>query len=492
MSTLPIQFQSATEQLGLLRERKVGARELLDIHIAQLERHDEAINAVVVRDLDAARAAARAADNAPLSDRGSLHGLPMTVKECFEVAGLAATCGLPDLAPHVAPVDADAVASLRNAGAVIFGKTNLPPGAFDWQAYNPIYGVTNNPWDLTRSPGGSSGGSAAALAAGFTPLELGSDIGGSIRVPAHFCGVFGHKPSWGIIPSRGHIPPPPGVDVRVELAVCGPLARSARDLELAMDILVAPPQQDRHAWSITLPAARHERLQDFRVGIYTDTAAYPTDAAYVSAIEAFADDLRGLGVTVDEQVCPDIDLAAAYETYLTTLLGLVGSGIPRDAIEPVLAAWSAMHPQSYPARAARATRLRHYEYGDVAQQRDQLRRAWREFFGHYDVLLAPIFPTVAYKHDHRGDETGNPLEAYEHRSRTVNSEEQPYFDGLQWASFATAPDLPAIAMPTGRLIDGLPAGVQIIGPALEDRTPIRFAELAERELGGFTIPPDLT
>ena len=484
-------FLSASEWLTMLRDRRIGAVELLELHLAQLAKHNADINAVVAQDLEGAFVAARAADSRQRSEMPALHGLPMTIKDTFEVAGMPATCGFPFLADHRPELDADAVARLRAAGAVIYGKTNVPPGAFDWQSANPVYGVTHNPWDFTRTPGGSSGGPAASVAAGFAALELGSDIGGSIRCPAHFCGIYGHKTSYGIVPSRGHIPPLPGHLVRPEMGVAGPMARSAFDLELALDVLTAPEQLESTAWSVHVPASRHERLQDFRVGIWADSSIFAVDDRCVQAIEEYAGDLRRLGVRVDVGARPDIDWRMSYETYIATLFQLLAGGTPAPVLQQYVsnAGQLAADDHSYPARMARAFALRHYEYIEIAAKRELLYRQWRDFFSRYDLLICPVMPTVAYPHDRRGDDAPNGIEGGEARAMVVNGRPQPYFDGLQWPSLATVANLPATAVPTGRLVDGLPVGVQLIGPYLEDRTPLRFAQLVEGALGGFTPPP---
>ena len=246
---------SATELVALIRDRKLGSLELLDAQLARIDEHNGGINAVVAMDVEGAREAARAADDAPPDRRGPLHGLPITIKDSWEVAGMPATCGFPELADHVPTRDAEPVALLRAAGAIPFGKTNVPFAAADHQSYNPVYGTTSNPWDLSRTPGGSSGGPAAAVAAGFTSLELGSDIAGSIRIPSHFCGIFGHKPSFGLVPRGGHVPPAPSRLTQGPLSVGGPMARSASDLELALDVLVAPSRK----------IARHGRCGSRRV-----------------------------------------------------------------------------------------------------------------------------------------------------------------------------------------------------------------------------------
>ena len=491
LPTEPVLFQSASEWLELLKTRRIGAVELLKLHLAQVERHNPSVNAVIATDIEGAMSAALAADNTAVPAQGPLHGLPMTIKDTYEVVGMPATCGFPFLAGHMPNQDADPVARLKSAGAIIYGKTNVPPGAFDWQSTNPIYGTTNNPWNLGRSPGGSSGGAAAAVAAGFTPLEIGSDMGGSVRVPAHFCGVYGHKPSYGIIPMRGHIPPlpGPGQDLQFEMGVGGPLARSAKDLELALDILVDADPLERHAWKVTIPASRHERLQDFRVALWADEQAFPVDANCISAINSWSDDLRRLGVKVDLNARPDINWKESYDTYLSTVLQLMGAGTPPEAVQHMIDAGERAQSDGYMARLANALKLRHYEYFNVMLRRKQLIRSWREFFTRYDLLICPAYGTVAYPHDHRGNDLGDPISMGEVRSQTINGRAYPYFDGLQWPAVATVADLPATALPTGLRVEGMPLGVQVIGPYLEDRTPLRFAQLVEQALGGFTPPP---
>jgi len=491
-SSIPaVLTHSAFDWLRLLRERRIGAVELLNLHLSQLDHHNPSINAVVERNLEAALAAAWKADNTLPSARGPLHGLPMTIKDSFEVEGLPATCGFSFLGDHFPERDADAVARLRSAGAIFYGKTNVPQGAFDWQSYNSLYGTTNNPWNVARSPGGSSGGPAAALAAGFTPLELGSDMGGSIRVPSLFCGVFGHKPSHGIVPSRGHIPPLPGngEHLRLEMGVAGPMARSAVDLELALDVLVGADTQHSVAWQVRVPPSRHERLEDFRIALWANDDAFAVDAASRAAIESWADDLRRLGARIDTKARPKIDWHAAYETYLTALLQLLGIGASKTHVDQLIEEAQAGRAGAYTVRLARALSLRHHEYFQIMLQREAISRCWQEFFGDHDLFICPAFSTVAYPHDQRGNELASPIAMGEQRTILVDGRHQPYFDGFQWPSVATVADLPATAVPIGRFVEGLPMGVQVIGPRLEDRTPLRFAQLVEQALGGFQPPP---
>ena len=488
---LPLELRSATAMLQLLRTRKIGAVDLLRQVLARLERLNPRFNMVVARDVEGALEAARRADSAPVSARGALHGLPMTIKDAWEVTGLTATCGFPSLAGHRPERDADAVARLRAAGAIFYGKTNVPIGAGDHQSYNPLYGRTNNPWNVERTVGGSSGGAAAAVATGVSALELGSDIGGSIRCPAHFCGVYGHKPSYGIVPMRGHIPPQPGGLYTIELGVGGPLARSAADLELALDVLIAPAELERNAWSIRLPASRHDRLRDFRVAMWADSKGFAVDARCIEAMQAYAQDLRRLGVTVDEKARPALDPLATHALYIAVLFSIFTAGMPDEALRQFANAAAGLpaDDQGYPARVARAIRLSHIEFMHLAEQREQIYRIWRRFFESYDVLLCPIMPTVAFPHDTTGDELGH-IAQYK-RTTIVDGTPRPYMDGLQWPGLVTVANLPATAIPTGRLIDGLPMGIQAVAPYLEDRTSLRFAALVEQELGGFVAAPGI-
>lgn len=291
-------YRSTARLALMLREGELSAEAMLEHFLGRVERHNTALNAVVTTDLDTARRRAREADAARARGEswGPLHGIPMTVKETYEVVGMPTTAGAPALRDHWSKANAAAVQRLLDAGAVIYGKTNVPLFAGDLQSYNAIYGTTNNPWDLARTPGGSSGGAAAALAAGMTSLELGSDIGGSIRTPASFCGVCGHKSSYGIISSRGHIPGPPGSLSRSDISVAGPLARTVDDLQLAMGLLVGPEPEQAVGWQLRLPPARCRRLTDFRVAAWLDDPGCPVDAEVVSILEGLVGQLRGAGV----------------------------------------------------------------------------------------------------------------------------------------------------------------------------------------------------
>ena len=451
--------QSAGEIVQALAARKVGALELTDAMIGRIEARDGAINAVVVRDFDRARTAAKAADAAlARGERGALLGLPMTVKESNNVGGLPTTWGSPAFNGWTAEVDAVAVARLKAAGAIILGKTNVPPFLSDWQSSNPVYGRTCNPWDLGRSPGGSSGGSAAALAAGMTPLELGSDIGGSIRVPAAFCGVYGHKPSYGVVPLRGHSPP--GLDGGgVALAVVGPLARTSADLQLAMDVVAGPEPDEAKGWRLDLPAPRHTDLADFRVLVLDRHPLAATDDEIAAALEGLAARLDALGAAVarSSELMPD--LAAQHGVYM----GMLGAAMSRG------------QPGAQVINA--------HEWMNLGDAQVAFRRRWASFFESFDVVVMPTLGITAFPHNDLPDPNA--------RVHLINGREIPYFAQIAWPGVALLPNLPSTAVPLGLSRGGLPMGVQVMGPYLEDRTTLAFAGLLEREFGGFQPPPPL-
>lgn len=440
-------FLSASRLSELIQRREIGALELLDLYLERIQQFNSQLNAVIWLDSDRARTRAQEADKA--LDRGEiwgpLHGLPMTVKDTLEVAGMPTTSGNPIYKHHIPKANAPAVQRLIEAGAVIFGRTNVPQNAGDWQTYNPLYGTTNNPWNPSRTPGGSSGGAAAALAAGLAALELGSDFGGSIRVPAHFTGVYGHKSSFGLIPYQGHIPPPPGVSTPPEMAVIGPLARSAEDLELILTVLTEPtrsgdPQPD-------LPPARGRRLQDYRVAAWLTDPYSEIDRAVRIPLQRAMEALRRAGVQVNEQARPDLTLAESHGVY-------------RGLVQKI---------------------FRGYAPPDIAGRQQSLQKAWEAFFRDYDVLLAPVAPVVAFPHDHN--------QPMRERHLLVNGAHVDYLFGLSvWMSLASAAYLPATAAPVGLSPMGLPVGIQIIGPYLGDRSTLTFTRLMSKVVGGFTAP----
>ncbi len=472
-------FLPAWRLAELTTSGEIGCVELLDHYIARVERLNPRINAVVVRDLDRARERARSLDRNS-GDKGPLFGVPMTVKESFDVAGLPTTWGYADRKPHRAEADALAVQRLEQAGAVVFGKTNVPVGLADWQSFNPVYGTTDNPWHKAHTPGGSSGGGAAACAAGFGGLELGSDIGGSVRVPAHYCGLFGHKPTWALCPPRGHSLM--NAAAITDISVIGPLARSARDLALALDAIAGPDPLDSDL-VITLPSPRTTRLSELRIAVWSHEPCHETDTETVALIEEVARHLEAEGVEISRVARPDFDVTEAYRLYIT----LLDAALSARASEDDLArrrdekAKLADDDMSADALFVRAVDLLHRDWLRLNERRHQIRRAWNAFFRNWDVLLCPVIATPALPHMQEG-------ETWE-RTHTVNGRTIPYSDMLFWPGITCAFHLPASVAPIGLSQTGLPIGVQIVGPLYGDRTTIAAAELLEKSWRAFVPPP---
>ncbi|MFI6868566.1 amidase [Nocardia sp. NPDC050406] len=478
-------FRSAEELSAALRAGAVTSVELTDEAIARIERDDTAINAICVPDFDRARAAARRADQARArgEDRPLL-GIPVTVKESYDMAGLPTTWGLPQHAGYVPTEDAVQVSRLKAAGAVVLGKTNVPMTLRDIQSFNDIYGTTNNPWDHSRTSGGSSGGSAAALAAGFGALSIGSDLAGSLRTPAHFCGVYAHKPTLGLAPTRGMVAPPnPALPIDLDLAVVGPMARTARDLTLLLDVMAGPdPLTHGVAYTLALPPPRHERLCDFRVLIIEDHPLIPTGSAVRAGVNRVADALADAGARVERHSPLLPDQTEAATLYMQLMLSNAAASLPLEVYEQLRIQATSLHPDdgSLDAARLRGMVLTHRDWVHANSRRELHREAWRHLFTDFDAVVCPITPTPAFPHDHTG--------TLETRHLTIDGTPHHYFDQLVWAGTATMPGLPATAIPTGPSPEGLPVGVQLLGPMFEDRTPLRLAELLEQKLGGFQPP----
>jgi amidase len=471
-----------------LQTKKISALELVDRTIAHIEAADVRINAVVIRDFEQARAAARSADAAlARGDRRPLLGIPVTIKEAFNVAGLPTTWGLPQFKDFVPDEDALIVSRLKSAGAVLLGKTNVPMGLADFQSYNAIYGTTNNPWDTKRSPGGSSGGSAAALAAGFGQLSFGSDIGGSLRVPAHFCGVYAHKPSLGLVPLRGYNPPPfPPQPGHGDLAVAGPMARTAADLSVALEVVAGPDAYDCGVgYRLALPDARHDNIKSFRVLVIDNHPLMPIDSAVRQAISSLSTRLAKAGVRVAHTSALLPDFTESAKLYMRLLASAKSDSITPDIYQQSERAESALgSDDSLGAERTRGTVLSHRNWLETDEMRKRLQEQWRMFFREWDVVVYPAAPVPAVPHDQ-----SMPIEA---RAIEVDGKQVPYYDAFYlWADPASTYGLPATAAPIDRSPTGLPIGIQIIGSYLEDRTTISFAALLEREFGGFVPPPGL-
>ena len=479
---MSIEFSTACELAEKIRNKEISSRELTDLYIERIERLDGEVNAVVVRDFDRARAAADRADQALSEGRslGPLHGVPMTIKEAYNMADLPTTWGLPDFKDNIATEDSESVARFKAAGAIFLGKTNVPLNLADFQSYNEVYGTTGNPWSTDRTPGGSSGGSSAALAAGFGALEAGSDIGGSIRNPAHFCGVYGHKPTWNIVPQQGHSLP--GMLASPDIAVVGPLARSAEDLALALDVVSGPEPLVESGWKLELPPPRHAKLSDYRVALWPSDPMAPVAGEVADRVQQLGDRLAALGATVSDSARPAFEVARSHETYLYMLNGVMAAGLPQEVLDAMEAQVSALDPadQSDNAVMARAAVQKHGDWLRHNNRRESLRMAWRDFFQDWDILLCPQTATPAFEHDHR------PIPE---RTLAVDDAVQPYFQQLFWAGLITVAYLPSTVFPTGLSGDGLPIGLQAVSAEYADRTCIDFARLMADEIGGFVPPP---
>ncbi len=477
--------RSATEIVAGIAAGQVSSRELLTTLLDRVERRRD-LNAVVTLDAERAMAAAARADEAVARGEplGRLHGLPMTVKDAFETEGLRTTSGAPELADHVPDRDADAVARLRQAGAVIFGKTNLPIYAGDVQTYNEVFGTTNNPWDLSRAAGGSSGGAAAALAARLTPLELGSDIGGSIRNPAHYCGVAGVKPTFGIVPIRGHIPGPPGSLSEGDIGVAGPMARTVEDLELGLDVLAGPDAARAVAWRLELPPPRATSLDGYRVATWLDDPAAPVDRSVLALLEGAVGTLADAGARVDEGASLGVDLQEVAEVYLQLLVGVLANGYPAEVLAAADEMAAALDPadRSMPTLFLRGLAQRKRDWNRTHERREQIRARWADLFRDVDVLLCPIAGTAAFPHDHQADQLA--------RTVSVNGEQRPGLETLVWAGLVGMAHLPAAVVPVGTTADGLPAGIQVVAPYLEDRTALDVARRLSALVGDIGAPPE--
>ena len=480
---MDLAYATATELLAALADGSLASRELVEHQLARIEAVDPPINAVVTLDAERALAAADDADRATAAGarRGPLHGLPMTVKDVYETAGLRTTAGASALAGHVPAHDAVTVARLRAAGAIIVGKTNTPPYAGDLQTFNDVFGTTSNPWDTTRSPGGSSGGSAAALAAGLTPLELGSDIGGSIRAPSHFCGTYGLKPSWGTVPSRGHIPGPPGSLLEPDVNACGPMARSVADLQLAHGVLAGPLPEDAVAWRLELPPADAlgpVEVRGLRVAVCVEAEGFPVAGEVTAVLRAYADRLADAGARVEEVPLP-VPLRDLLDSWIDLVVPILGADLPDEAFA-AFAPLVDLEPTDTLGRAGRGMALRYRDRRAADQRRQEHRRRFAAHAERHDVTLVPPFAVPAFPHD--------PSPMVE-RTLDVDGRVVQGLDAVAWCGGIGTLLVPVVALPAGRTPAGLPVGVQVVGAWLQDRRLLAQAAAMDAVAGGFTRPP---
>jgi amidase len=428
-------MKTALATAAAIRAGETSALAETEAAIARIEAGDSEINAVVVRDFDRARAAAKALDAAG-PDARPFFGVPMTVKESFDIAGLPTSWGFAEHADHIAQTDAVAVQRMKAAGAIILGKTNVPVGLADLQSNNPNYGRTRNPHNHDRVSGGSSGGAAAALAAGYIPIEIGSDIGGSIRVPAAFCGVWGHKPSFTALNPDGHYFPRTDL-ARIALSVIGPMARDPDDLIAELDVLS----------DIPLPKPPPREPREWRILLLAEHPVAKMQASIRQAIHGIGDAFESAGARVDRASALLPDLTQQYAHYMHMLNIAMTRGAQQEGRPlPTLADWFGLQDE---------------------QSRNA--RQWQRLFHTYDAVIAPAWGTTAFPHD------DTPITE---RRLDVDGEDTQFGLQLAWPGLATFPMLPSTSVPVGRDADGLPIGVQVIAAANQDFTAIAVARAA--------------
>lgn len=484
LSLEDLTFASGIEAARAIRRGDVSSVELTSHVLKRIERHNGKVTAMVSVDPERALAAAKAADEALAKGewRGPYHGVPWGVKDTYEVAGLKTTAGDPRLKDYVSGQDAVTVQRMHHAGAICIGKTNVPLYAADMQTFNDVYGTTNNPWDVSKSPGGSTGGGAAALVAGFCYLALGSDIGGSIRNPANFCGVYGHKPTYNVVPTRGELASLPGGQPYPpdELSCAGPLARSAADLRQMLEILGGPDDDASAAYVWKMPQPRGTRLNDFRVGYVLDDPLCPVVPEVKEKLLETIEALRNAGVKVEEGWPEGIHPGEQYATYAYLLLASYIQEQPEAALAELREAAKSDAADLLAIRA-RAWSDTHRGFDKARREQIIHRAAWREWFKTHDVFLLPTAFTTAFDHVQ-----STPLEL-----RTIQTSlgSRAYTDLLFYISFATMTGNPATVAPVGLAGGKLPVGIQIMGPYMEDGTSISFAGLLADIAGGFAVPP---
>ncbi len=482
---MSILYRSAFGLASDIKAGKLSSVQVLEFYLERIERLNEPLNAVVALDTDAALARAVEADGAAAAgkDWGPLHGVPMTIKDAWCTAGLVTVGGIPGQADNIPESNAAPVQRLLDAGAIVFGKTNVPFMSADLQSFNDVYGVTNNPWNLERTPGGSSGGAAAAVAAGLTPLELGSDIGGSLRTPSHFSGVFGHKSSYGLVSTRGYLPPGEKVVAEADLSVAGPIATCVDDLEQALDVLAGAPAEFTAAPRANLAPPSFTTPSELRVAVWADDPYCPVENSVREHIEAAAEALAQLGASVDDAARPAVDFEANHINYVQLFMSVLGVDMPRSVHESARAMVAAADPDdmSEPLLQMRGVALSLNEWRRQDDIRQHTRLAWEAFFDDFDVLLCPCVHVPAFPHDPNPD-----LQA---RHLTVNGVERPYGELTRWAGLTLNAYLPVTVVPLGTTREGLPVGMQIAGRYLGDRTTLAVARLLETHHRAFLAPP---
>ena len=440
----------------------LSARQALEDCLVVIEKLNAEINAVVSMDIPAARSRADSLDRAQAKGQpiSRLHGVPLTLKETFDIAGMPTTWGDPERAGHVATRNSIVAARLLAQGAVILGKTNVPKRLADWETRNRLFGATRNPWHCQRSAGGSSGGSAAAVASAMASADIGTDQGGSIRIPAHYCGVYGLKPTWNIIPLAGNALP--SGKRNPDMNVAGPIARRPEDLALLLSALAGPGERDSAGWSLALPAPVDRPLRACRFACLLEHPDCPVDWPYLELMQGFVEWLRARGATVDDRRLPDFNFTRATEVMNLLTRSETSTRLTADQFDEAmaLAGDDRTDPESHRGRNAIGATLTHRDWLLLHEERLNICDSWRRFFEEYDAFLCPVAASTAPPLATAGNA--------EERRIEVNGVRIPILDQHFWTAIASLPCLPAVSMPIGPTGDGLPAGIQVVGPAFGD------------------------
>lgn len=448
---------SSTRQLATeIREGRVSAEDVLEDHLAQIERHNPTLNAVVTLDEEGARTRAREADDALACGEvwGPLDGVPFSLKDAHSTARMRTTVGFPPL-DHVPEADSTVTARLKAAGGILVGKTNVPGMLADYQSDNPIFGRTNNPWDVDRTPGGSSGGAAAAVASGMTPFDVGTDLSGSIRIPAHFCGLFGLKPTERRVSLAGLVPDPRGTPRSVRVMSCiGPMARTVDDIALLYSVMAGPDGRDTDVQPVPIEDMPTVEFEDLRIAFAPTLPGVPIAGEIRAAIEELALELGDEGATVEEASLPALDIDEEL-SRASELIGMtVGAFQPRENEQPTTLA----------------------EYMEALHLRDESIAAWERFFEDWDALLCPPSMTTAFPHC----DAGSPLQ--------VDERPTDYEMVAAHTSVFNYTGHPAIVLPCMRGRDGLPIGVQLVGRRWGESRLLAIAKNLSEMTGGFQRP----
>jgi amidase len=450
-------FSTVTELAASIKARRVSATEVLDAHLQHIEAQNGRLNALVTLDADRARTSAKAADDAlgRGDEVGPLHGVPFTIKDAFATNGMRTTSGF-TFFDHVPKEDASVVERLKNAGAILVGKSNVPVLLADYQTDNPIFGRTNNPWDVTRTPGGSSGGAAAAVAAGMTPFEIGTDLSSSIRIPSHFCGVFGLKPTEHRVSTHGVVPVPQGGPRPVRImSVVGPITRSADDLALLLSIIAGPDPRDTDVDPVPLGDFTAVPTKGLRIAFAPTIGDLPVSNGIRGALDKVARDLASAGAVVEQTKLPSIDFLDDLKQF--------GALVPKIT--------SAFSPGPDNPKASLA------DYLTALDRRDRSIVAWESFFQNWDALLCPPAMTTAFPHT----KPGTPLD--------VDGQPQQYFSLAAHGTLFNYSGHPGIVVPSGSMENGLPIGAQLVGKWWSEARLIGIAKTLTRVTGGFRRPP---